>query len=83
MNLAALHKKPCARKRRWRVTTRENGASPENCGRGDGEVVKGETAKWKEPRDCPRAGPATRETNLPEACDSRTLTRTQRISVNG
>ncbi|MPC66683.1 hypothetical protein E2C01_060834 [Portunus trituberculatus] len=45
----------------------EDGASPENRGRGDCEIVEGETATWEEPGDCPQAGPATGETSLPDA----------------
>ncbi|MPC29430.1 hypothetical protein E2C01_022660 [Portunus trituberculatus] len=67
MNLAALHNKPRARKKCWRIATCEDGASLENRGRGDGEVVEGETATWEEPRVCPQADPATGETSLPEA----------------
>ncbi|MPC71498.1 hypothetical protein E2C01_065776 [Portunus trituberculatus] len=67
MNLAALHKNPQAWKRIWRVATSEDGASPENRGREDGEVVKGETATWEEP--------------IHTARDSQTLTRTRRSKL--
>ncbi|MPC51723.1 hypothetical protein E2C01_045575 [Portunus trituberculatus] len=58
MNLAALCENPRTWKRRWRVATHEDGASLENRGRGDSEVVEGETATLEEPMDCPQAGPA-------------------------
>ncbi|MPC24912.1 hypothetical protein E2C01_018006 [Portunus trituberculatus] len=77
MNLAALLDKSRALKRSWRVATREDGASPQNHGRGDGEVVEGETATWEEPGDCPRAGPATGETSLPEAKEEQLVSYAQ------
>ncbi|MPC61935.1 hypothetical protein E2C01_056012 [Portunus trituberculatus] len=40
MNLADLRENPHAWKRCWRVATHEDRVSPENRGRGDGEVVE-------------------------------------------
>ncbi|MPC58848.1 hypothetical protein E2C01_052858 [Portunus trituberculatus] len=77
MNLATLRENPHARKRRRRVATRKDGASLENCGRGDSEVVKGETATWEEPRDCTQAGPAKEETSLPEAKEKQLVSFAQ------
>ncbi|MPC70937.1 hypothetical protein E2C01_065202 [Portunus trituberculatus] len=52
MNLAALHENPHARKRRWRVTTHEDGASPENCGRWDACLHNIIILKWSISQGC-------------------------------
>ncbi|MPC41875.1 hypothetical protein E2C01_035482 [Portunus trituberculatus] len=72
MNLVALCEKSHTQKRRWRAATCEDGASPENRERGDGETSLPEA---KEEPLVSYAQPATREPSPEHDESERTVER--------